>query len=90
MKQIKDLKPHNCVEIAKIVYPEIEWRYVVSDNKWNGHDLVGDLIDSNFSEYNDYFQIGFDGEYSYFDAGLNEYKILGEEKLKVNNYIKNL
>ena len=46
MKNLKDLTPEECIEIAKILVPEVNWNLIQSKNKWDGFDL----IDENESE----------------------------------------
>lgn len=40
MKALKDLTPAECVKIASIVEPDVEWKFIQSTSKWNGFDLV--------------------------------------------------
>lgn len=40
MKALKDLTPEECIKIASIVEPDVEWKFIRSVIKWDGFDLV--------------------------------------------------
>ena len=40
MRNLKDLTQDECIEIAKIINPNVNWKFVVSEYTWDGFDLV--------------------------------------------------
>lgn len=40
MRTLKDLTQDECIKIASLAEPEVEWKFIQSNNKWNGFDLV--------------------------------------------------
>ncbi len=40
IEKIKNLSEEQLIAIAKILVPEIEWQVNISENKWDGHDLI--------------------------------------------------
>ena len=40
MKTLKDLTQDECIKIASIAEPNVEWRFIQSSDKWDGFDLV--------------------------------------------------
>jgi hypothetical protein len=58
MKSLKDLTPEQCIKIASIAEPNINWKFIVSKDKWDGFDLIGDSDNEN--DYCKYiFQIDY-------------------------------
>jgi hypothetical protein len=93
MKNLKNLTPEQCIEIATIVKPDVEWKFIKSSNEWEGFDLI-EKSDDESGICNFIFQI----EYSNKDIKLSqrfrlyidlyEYP-LSEEKLeKIVNYLE--
>ena len=40
MRTLKDLTQEECIKIASIAEPNVEWKFVQSSDKWDGFDLV--------------------------------------------------
>ena len=40
MRTLKDLTEDECIKIASISEPNVEWKFVQSSYKWNGFDLI--------------------------------------------------
>ena len=39
---LRDLTPEQCEELARILYPDHDWKYIkILDPEWDGHDVVG-------------------------------------------------
>ena len=56
-EKIKNLTKEQCVAIAKIIRPEVNWQYTVSKKcPWDGHDLINEdetfILQLNYSSNN--------------------------------------
>lgn len=40
MRTLKNLTQEECINIASLAEPNVEWKFVQSSNKWDGFDLV--------------------------------------------------
>ena len=40
MRTLKDLTQDECIKIASISEPNVEWKFVQSSDKWDGFDLI--------------------------------------------------
>jgi hypothetical protein len=40
MKNLKDLTQEECVKIAQIINPKIDWEFYISKHRWNGFDII--------------------------------------------------
>ena len=40
MRTLKDLTQEECIKIASLGQPDVDWKFVQSSDKWNGFDLV--------------------------------------------------
>jgi len=87
--KIQNLTAEQCIHIAKIAEPTIDWNFVENQpNKWDGFDLLGEKQEDG--SYDGIFQISFSGHFSFFDEGLNEYKVSGQEKQQIIKYLESL
>lgn len=50
MKNLKDLTPEECILIAKILVPDVNWKLILSKNKWDGFDLIDESKTEETSE----------------------------------------
>ena len=58
MRTIKDLTQEECIKIASIAEPNVEWKFIQSSDKWDGFDLVEkDCEHENVAKY--IFQIDY-------------------------------
>lgn len=58
MRTLKNLTPDECVKIASIIEPNVEWKFHQSDDVWNGFDLIDKNSENeNISRY--IFQIDY-------------------------------
>ena len=58
MRTIKDLTQEECIKIASIAEPNVEWKFIQSSDKWDGFDLVEkDWEHENVAKY--IFQIDY-------------------------------
>lgn len=58
MRTLKDLTQDECMKIASLAEPNVEWRFIQSSDKWDGFDLVEkDCEDETKSKY--IFQIDY-------------------------------
>ena len=58
MRTLKDLTQEECIKIASIANPDVEWKFVQSSSKWDGFDLVEkDCDNENIAKY--IFQIDY-------------------------------
>ena len=58
MRTLKDLTQDECIKIASISEPNIEWKFIQSSDKWDGFDLVEkDCENGNIAKY--IFQIDY-------------------------------
>lgn len=58
MRTLKDLTQEECIKIASIAKPDVEWKFVQSSDKWDGFDLVEkDCENENIAKY--IFQIDY-------------------------------
>lgn len=58
MRTLKDLTQEECIKIASIAEPDVEWKFIQSSNKWDGFDLIEkDCEQENISKY--VFQIDY-------------------------------
>ena len=58
MRTLKDLTQNECIKIATISEPNVEWKFVQSSDKWDGFDLVeNDCENENIAKY--IFQIDY-------------------------------
>lgn len=58
MRTLKDLTEDECIKIASIAEPNVEWKFVHSADKWDGFDLVEkDCEHENVAKY--IFQIDY-------------------------------
>ena len=96
MKDIKDLTPEECVQIAKIIEPNIDWKFTVpsEEYKWDGFDVVGEQ--DSYGIYKNIVQIDYrktrqnNISIMYFEDGLHQYSITNEQFDKVSAYINSL
>ncbi len=97
MKNLKDLTKEECIKIACIAFPTINWKFIQSKEIWDGFDLID--IESNENEYPAYyiFQIDYRAEKELnsksrfrFYQDLNEYTIDGKKIEEILNYISTL
>lgn len=61
MRNLKDLTQDECIEIAKIINPNVNWKFVVSEYTWDGFDLV-DAESENLRYNNNIVQIDYSGK----------------------------
>ena len=58
MRTLKDLTQEECIKIASIAEPNVEWKFTQSSDKWNGFDLVeNDCENESIAKY--IFQIDY-------------------------------
>jgi hypothetical protein len=57
MKNLKDLTPQECIKIASIVEPNVDWKIIQSKYVWDGFDLIEKGDDESISKY--IFQIDY-------------------------------
>jgi len=96
MKNLKDLTPEECIKIATIAEPNVEWKFIQSENKWNGFDLIG--VDDNENDicknifqivYNDVVEFGKESRFRIY-VDLCEFPIDDDKLDEINNYLKTL
>lgn len=83
---LKNLTPEQCVEIANLAVPNLNWEYTNKyEGTWDGFDLIVNEPDEDgFFEH--IFQISFDGTLRYFH-NLDEFSVGNH---LTHSYIKNL
>jgi hypothetical protein len=94
MKKLKDLTPEECVQIASIAEPDVEWKFVRSVCKWDGFDLIEkECKNENISKY--IFQIDYRSDEELgsvsrfrFYEDLHLYPLSEDIILRINNYLK--
>lgn len=58
MRTLKDLTQEECIKIASIAEPNVEWKFIQSSDKWDGFDLVEkDCRNEDIAKY--IFQIDY-------------------------------
>ena len=58
MRTLKDLTQDECIKIASMTEPNVEWKFIQSSDKWDGFDLVEkDCEPENIAKY--IFQIDY-------------------------------
>ena len=58
MRTLKELTQDECIKIASLAEPNVEWKYVQSSDKWDGFDLVEkDCHNENIAKF--IFQIDY-------------------------------
>jgi hypothetical protein len=82
-ERLESLTPDQCVEIAKLLVPDVDWVFLPCDRHphWSGFDLVDK--ESEFATESPFFQHCFQIDYSdtdkqrfrYYDEGCNEYHL---------------
>ena len=92
---LKNLTPQQCIDVAKISEPDIEWRFVSDDEQkypWSGHDLVTDSGDPELP-HNNIFQIDY-AENVEFEERFRVYEDLMQYKAqnleKIREYLEAL
>lgn len=95
---LSKLSPDQCIEIAKLVEPSVNWVFYQSkENPWNGFDLVDkESIERLEREeegeflYEHIFQIDFENHSFRICEELNVWDVLGEKEVKIWKYISTL
>lgn len=92
-KKLKKLTPEQCIAIAVIVDPTIQWKLIQSKNKWNGFDLIG-KDESEDGKCENIVQIDYSKDTKgksrirlYKGDGLEEYNLTEKELMKVDDYL---
>lgn len=93
MKDLKLLTSEQCIKIATFAEPEIKWKFIVSENVWNGFDLIEE--DSNENDCKYIFQICFEDDihihqrFRFYDD-CYQYLCTEESINKILKYIESL
>ena len=92
MKYLSGLTEQQCIDIATIAVPNVKWKLVYSESKWNGFDLIE--CDKTELTTDHIFQIAWDFEdsiksLSHFSE-LNKQSISLTRRRNVINYINNI
>ena len=93
MRTLKDLTKDECVKIASIGEPNVEWKFVQSSCKWDGFDLIEkDCEDEIISKF--IFQIDYRSDEEIFiKSRFRFYEDLKEYTPDVNgilNYLNSI
>jgi len=95
MKNLKDLNKQQCVKIASIAEPQIEWELVFEESKWEGFDLIDKGSKPRYAKY--IFQIDYRSEKELmskprfrFYEDLHEFDIPKEKIAMIERYISKL
>lgn len=58
MRTLNELTPEECVNIATIAEPNVDWKFIQSNEKWNGFDLIeNSCVDEKYAKH--IFQIDY-------------------------------
>lgn len=92
MRNLKDLTQEECIEIAKIINPDVNWKFVVSEYTWDGFDLVD--AESEIMPHKNIVQIGYfpncNELFREFDANLYEINISDRTVYKIILYLQSI
>ena len=89
MRKLKDLTQDECIEIAKIINPDVNWEFILPDIVWNGFDLVDKI---SYDKNN--VQISYDDTDNHifreFDEKLCEVRIPDRTVYKIILYLQSI
>ena len=96
MRNLKDLTQDECIEIAKIINPNVNWKFIVSKSTWDGFDLVD--VESQIMPHKNFVQIGHSDNsfpnsnaiFREFDANLYEINISDRTVYKIILYLQSI
>lgn len=90
MRNLKDLTQDECIEIAKIINPNVNWKFIIPKSTWDGFDLV----DTESENFNTIVQIGYFPDnktlFQQFDANLYEINISDRTVYKIILYLQSI
>ena len=92
---LENLTDEQCVHIAKIAYPEIDWVVTRLIRNWKGRDLVEEASKSESNKYKHNFQIDFresqeEIRFRYYNHEYQQTIVSDEVKQEIYNYISTL
>lgn len=79
MRKFKSLTKDECIKIASLLAPNINWEFHQSDNEWDGFDLVCGFDGAVFEKI---FQIDYSKDVE-FENRFRYYENLWEHKINV-------
>lgn len=90
MRNLKDLTQDECIEIAKIINPDVNWKIIIPEHTWDGFDLVD--AESNTIPHNNIVQICYNSNelFREFDSELYEINISDRTVYKIILYLQSI
>lgn len=89
MRNLKDLTRYECIEIAKIINPNVNWKFIPA--KWGGFNLVD--VESPNCDYKNLVQISYNTDkniFREFDKCLRELNISDRTVYKIILYLQSI